>query len=197
MSRSHCHYCYHYLLCLRVLDRLVKSLWWHFTGWGFEFQSGRIFTPYFLLFNPFCKKNFPFRPLTKRIASLDPKDRRHDLCRRDNTSRVVCTYYAWQLRWHRRGRTLGATNLGAKICAAELPAITPPLLSLWPLFPCCRWTPAACAWRAWCQDLLRLRQDLWRAWFHILARVVFVAKARPSALRHAWFQDLLDWSLIR
>ena len=33
-----------------------------------------------------------------------------------------------------RGRTLGATNPGAELGGAELPAITPPLLSLWPLF---------------------------------------------------------------
>ena len=95
------------------------------------------FAPHFLLFNPFCKRIFHLDP-DETNSVFGPNDRRNDLWRRDNTSQVVCTYYAWQLRWHRRDRTLGATNpgaeLGAKICGAELPAIMPPLLSLWPLF---------------------------------------------------------------
>ena len=36
--------------------------------------------------------------------------------------------------WQDLGAANPGAELGAKICGAELPAITPPLLSLWPLF---------------------------------------------------------------
>jgi len=41
-------------------------------------------------------------------------------------------------------------------------------------------------------DVMDVMENLEIWWELNTPRVVFVAKAQPSTLRHAWFQDLLD-----